>query len=86
MGEAEINGVLYSARKMRRKLAICDVENPCTEAQERTMATRSGFLQTLSEASAAVIASVRPSVVVIQTEGRGVGAGIVWRADGGSIA
>lgn len=50
------------------------------------MATRSGnLLQGVSVASAEMIESVRPSVVVIQNEGQGVGAGVIWRADGGIL-
>jgi len=50
------------------------------------MAPQSGkLLQGVSAASAEMIEAVRPSVVVIQNEGRGAGAGIIWRADGGIL-
>jgi len=43
------------------------------------------LLQSLSDASAEMIETARPNVVVIQNGGRGVGAGIIWRADGGIL-
>ena len=43
------------------------------------------LLQGLSDASAEMIETARPSVVVIQNGERGVGAGIIWRADGGIL-
>jgi serine protease Do len=39
----------------------------------------------LTDEIAAMIEAVRPGVVVVETEGRGAGAGVIWRSDGGIL-
>src|SRR6188474_1236009 len=39
----------------------------------------------ISMAASAMVERVRPSVVLVRSGGRGAGAGVIWRSDGGIL-
>lgn len=47
--------------------------------------TASALSGAISEAASALYERVRPSVVLVRSGGRGAGAGVIWRSDGGIV-
>ena len=68
-------------------VAIMDpkTETTASEIEESIVQTPSALSGAISAAAAALVEKVRPSVVLVRSGGRGAGAGVIWRSDGGIV-
>jgi serine protease Do len=66
-------------------VAIMEPKIEITELEATPRSSASTLSGAISEAASAMVERVRPSVVLVRSGGRGAGAGVIWRSDGGIV-